>query len=43
MLYQFETASTSPNLYIACIVNNMNLIMILNREKRKIGQINITR
>jgi len=34
MSYQFVTTSTSPNLYITCIVNNINLIMTLNREKK---------
>ena len=34
MSYQFTTTPTTPNPYIACTVNNMNLIMILNKEKK---------
>ena len=34
MSYQFATAPTSSNPYIAHIVNNIDLIMILNKEKK---------
>jgi len=34
MSYQFATAPISSNLYIAHIVNNIYLIMILNKEKK---------
>jgi len=33
MSYQFTTALTSPNSYIVCTINNMNLIITLNKEK----------
>lgn len=34
MSYQFATAPISSNLYIAHIVNNIDLIMTLNKEKK---------
>ena len=34
MFYQFATASTFSNPYIACTINNINLIMNLNKEKK---------
>jgi len=34
MSYQFETTPTSPNPYVAYTVNNINLIVILNKEKK---------
>jgi len=34
MSYQFATAPTFSNSYITCIISNMNLIMILNKEKK---------
>ena len=34
MFYQFTTAPTFPNLYTACTVNNINLIITLNKEKK---------
>jgi len=36
MSYQFAAAPTSFNLYIAHIVNNIDLIMTLNKKKDKI-------
>ena len=32
--YQYATAPTSPNQYVACTINNMDLIMTLNKEKK---------
>ena len=34
MAYQFTTAPTSPNSYVACNINNINLILTLNKEKK---------
>ena len=34
MAYQFTTTLTFPNPYIACMVNNINLIKTLNHEKK---------
>jgi len=34
MSYQFATASTSPNPYIAYTGNNIDFIITLNREKK---------
>ena len=34
MAQQFFTIPTSPNLYISCTVNNIDLIIILNNKKK---------
>ena len=34
MSYQFATAPIFSNLYITCIVNNIDLIITLNKEKK---------
>ena len=34
MSYQFITTPTSPNPYITCTINNINIIIIVNNEKK---------
>ena len=34
MAQQFFTALTSPNLYISCTINNINLITTLNNKRK---------
>ena len=34
MAQQFTTTLISPNLYIACNINNIDLILTLNWEKK---------
>ena len=34
MAHQFTTAPTSPNPYISCTVNNIDLITTLNNERK---------
>jgi len=34
MAYQFTTAPTSSNPYVFCTVDNMNLIVTLNNERK---------
>jgi len=34
MAYQFTTVPISPNFYVSCTVNNIDLIITLNNEKK---------
>ena len=34
MAQQFTTALTSPNPYITCTLNNMELVKTMNRERK---------
>ena len=34
MVQQFITTPTSPNLYVICTLNNMNLVKTINNEKK---------
>ena len=34
MVQKFTTAPTSPNLYITCTLNNMELVKMINNERK---------
>ena len=38
MFYCFTTTPTSPNPYITCTVDSMNLIMTLNKGKKRLDE-----
>ena len=38
MAQQFFTVLTSPNLYISCTVNNIDLIITLNNKKKRLDE-----